>query len=366
MGFIDKIGNGLVSGVGSLFGGLFGAIGQRKTNKTNLKIARETNQANRELAEQQNKWNIEQWNRENEYNSPLNQINLLKEAGLNPNLYGGEGGTAGSLVSADLANQQAATVENPLRAFEGLNIAQSIADIAKTKSETKANEAKAGLDKTRAVNEMKQGQFIEALNKSQLQLNNSTISVNQSVKDMNKAQANVLKKKIVEMDQHIHEMQSNIAKNAAGVALTFANINKMDQEMQIQWQRLNLDKEQLAAQKLLWRATRAQLISQARLNGKQAEALDLATALNSCTFNYQVKGARIQVESAAEGLRNVKVMNEINENWAPYEKGFGILSSMLGSIASCLIGYGAVTKGVKPATAVGMSLLNPSTSVARP
>lgn len=366
MGFLDKVGNGLFSGAGSLLGGMFGAIGQRKTNKTNLQIARETNKANRELAEQQNKWNIEQWNRQNEYNSPLNQINLLKEAGLNPNLYGGEGSTAGSLVSAELANQQAATVENPLRAFEGLNIAQAIADIAKTKSETNANNAKAGLDKTRAVNEMKQGQFIEALNKSQLQLNNSTVSVNQSVKDMNKAQANVLKKKIVEMDKHIQDMQSNIMKNASGVALNFANIAKLDQEMQLQWQRLNLEKDQLAAQKQLWQATRRQLIAQSRLMGSQKEALDLATALNSCIFNYQVEGARLQVGSATEGLRNVKVMNEINENWAPYEKGFGILSSMLGSIASCLIGYGAVTKGVKPATAVGMSLLNPSTSVAKP
>lgn len=349
-----------------LIDSIISSAGQRKANKTNLQIARETNKANLELAEMQNKWNLEQWNRQNEYNSPLNQINLLKAAGLNPNLYGGEGSTAGSLVSADLANQQAATVENPLRAFEGLNIAQAIADIAKTKSEIKANDAKAGLDKTRNVNEMKQGQFIEALNKSQLQLNNSTISVNQSVKDMNKAQANVLKKKIVEMDQHIKEMQSNIAKNLSGVALNLANINKMDQEMQIQWRRLNLDREQLAALKLLWQATRRQLISQARLNDKQSEALDLATALNACTFGYQVEGARIQVESATEGVRNIKVMNKINEDWAPYEKGFGILSSMFGSIASCLIGYGAVTKGVKPATAVGMSLLNPSSSVAMP
>lgn len=366
MGFLDKFGSGIFSGAGSVVGGMFGAIGQRKTNKTNLQIARETNKANRELAEMQNKWNLEQWNRQNEYNSPLNQINLLKAAGLNPNLYGGEGSTAGSLVSADLANQQAATVENPLRAFEGLNIAQAIADIAKTKSETDANNAKAGLDKTRAVNEMKQGQFIEALNKSQLQLNNSTISVNHSIKDMNKAQANVLKKKIVEMDQHIQEMQSNIAKNAAGVALTFANINKMDQELQIQWQRLDLDKQTLAEQKKLWQATRKQLISQAVLNGKQAESLDLANALNACTFGYQVEGKRIEISAANEGLRHIKVMNEKQENWYGYEKGFGILSSMLGSIASCLIGYSAVTKGIKPATAVGMSLLNPSSSVAMP
>lgn len=366
MGFLDKVGNGLFSGAGSLMGGIFGAIGQRKTNKTNLKIARETNKANRELAEQQNKWNIEQWNRQNEYNSPLNQINLLKQAGLNPNLYGGEGATAGSLVSADLANQQAATVENPMRAFEGLNVAQAIADIAKTKSETKANEAKAGLDNTRKINEMKQGEFIEALNKSQLELNHSTVSVNNSVKGMNDAQTETFKKKVVEMDTHIQEMQSNIEKNLSGVKLTYANISKIDQELQIQWKRLNLDADQLKAQKALWRATESQLFSQMRLNNKQGEGLDLANALNACTFTYDVNGKRISVSAANEGLRHVKVMNGIDEDFAPYEKGFGILNQTIGSIASGLIGFGAVKKGISAGTAAGMSLLNPSTSIARP
>ena len=104
------------------------AMGGRKANKTNLQIARETNQTNLQLAREQNQWNLDQWNRQNEYNSPLNQINLLKSAGLNPNLYKGEGSTAGSLVSADLANQQAATVQNPFSGMEHLNILKDIAD----------------------------------------------------------------------------------------------------------------------------------------------------------------------------------------------------------------------------------------------
>ena len=349
-----------------LIDSIFSGVGQNKANKTNLQIARETNQANRELAEQQNKWNIEQWERENDYNSPLNQINLLKKAGLNPNLYKNEGATAAHLVSADLANQQAATVENPMRAFEGLNIAQSIADIAKTRSETKANEAKAGLDNTRKVNEMKQGEFIESLNKSQLELNHSTVSVNNSIKGMNDAQTETLKKKVVEMDTHINEMQSNIEKNLSGVKLTYANISKIDQELQMQWKRLNLDAEQLKAQKALWRATESQLFSQMRLNNKQGESLDLANALNACTFTYDVEGKRISVSSANEGLRHVKVMNGIDEEFAPYEKGFGILNQTIGSIASGLIGFGAVKKGITAGTAAGMSLLNPSSSVAMP
>lgn len=362
MGFIDS----LAGGIGSLAGGIIGAIGQRKTNKTNLKIARETNKANRELAEQQNKWNIEQWNRQNEYNSPINQINLLKEAGLNPNLYGGEGATAGSLVSADLANQQAATIDNPMRAFEGLNIAQAIADIAKTKSETKANEAKAGLDKTRTVNEMTSGKFIESLAKSQLDLNNSTVTLNDSHIRMNDAQADVLKKRLVEMDANIAALYSACQKNLADVALSYANISALDQRLQMEWKRLELDQETLRAQKELWKATEAQLFSQMRLNEANRDAISLGTALQSCTFGYQVEGARLQLGTAQENLRHLTVTNETNEKWLPYEKGVGLFSEFLGTLGSCAIGFGALKKaGVMGAA--GYSILNPtsSTSISR-
>lgn len=342
------------------------AMGGRKANKTNLQIARETNQTNLQLAREQNQWNLEQWNRQNEYNTPLNQVNLLKEAGLNPNLYKGEGSTAGSLVSADLANQQAVSVQNPFGGISDMNLAQGYADFKRTLAETEGIKAETGLNKTKNVNEMKQGEFIEALNKSQLELNNSTVSVNYSVKNMNELQSEVFKKRVVEMDQHIQEMQSNIAKNCAGVKLTYANISKIDQELQMQWKRLNLDAEQLKAQKALWRATESQLFSQMRLNNKHGESLDLANALNACTFTYDVEGKRVSVSSANEGLRHVKVMNGIDEDFSPYEKGFGILNQTIGSIASGLIGFGAVKKGISAGTAAGISLLNPSTSISRP
>lgn len=105
-----------------LIDGLFGWGNTRRTNKTNLQIARETNAANLALAQQQNAWNLEQWNRQNEYNSPAHQRDLLLEAGFNPNMYGGDGATAGQLVSAPLANQQAPTV-NPMPAglFSGFD-----------------------------------------------------------------------------------------------------------------------------------------------------------------------------------------------------------------------------------------------------
>lgn len=71
-------------------------------NKQNAKQWKEYANLQRELQSSQNAWNLAQWNRQNEYNSPANQMNLLRQAGLNPNLVYGNlsGASAGSLESA--------------------------------------------------------------------------------------------------------------------------------------------------------------------------------------------------------------------------------------------------------------------------
>lgn len=73
-----------------------------QNNKQNAKQWKEYVNLQRELQNSQNAWNLAQWNRQNEYNSPANQMNLLRQAGLNPNLVYGNlaGASAGSLESA--------------------------------------------------------------------------------------------------------------------------------------------------------------------------------------------------------------------------------------------------------------------------
>ena len=81
------IGAGLISGAGSLIGGIANAFGQSSANETNIQLARE----NRE-------WQEMMWNKQNEYNSPAAQIQRMREAGLNPALMYSQGnvGNAGS------------------------------------------------------------------------------------------------------------------------------------------------------------------------------------------------------------------------------------------------------------------------------
>ena len=56
--------------------------------KNALNAQNATNALNVSLAKYQNDWNLQQWQREMEWNAPSNQLRLLMEAGLNPNIFG--------------------------------------------------------------------------------------------------------------------------------------------------------------------------------------------------------------------------------------------------------------------------------------
>ena len=135
-----------------------GLSGQKSANKTNLQIARETNAANQQLAEEQNQWNIDQWNRENEYNSAYAQKQRLIAAGMNPMMGEVTAGTAETVQSANLANQQMAHVDNvdalpkaiPDAATSAFNAIMQGATAKKALAEADSAEAKANLDKQMA------------------------------------------------------------------------------------------------------------------------------------------------------------------------------------------------------------------------
>lgn len=72
----------------ALIGGIFNNRAVSKQNAMNLQIARETNEAQLNALRENNAFNkqaaIDMFNLESNYNSPYNQVQRLKEAGLNP------------------------------------------------------------------------------------------------------------------------------------------------------------------------------------------------------------------------------------------------------------------------------------------
>lgn len=98
--------------------------------KNAVNIQNATNALNVGLARYQNQWNLEQWQREMEWNSPANQVELLKAAGLNPLFYGqglGANSTTQAPQSADMSvagdfyqSQEQAKMANVVAALSSL------------------------------------------------------------------------------------------------------------------------------------------------------------------------------------------------------------------------------------------------------
>lgn len=111
----------------SIIGGAIGAFGQSSANRTNIRLQREQQAWNERQAEKANKWNLEQWERENLYNSPMQQMQRLEQAGLNPNLMYGQGnpGSASSLKSEMPSSVAPARVNSSLQ-FLGNSLAPAI------------------------------------------------------------------------------------------------------------------------------------------------------------------------------------------------------------------------------------------------
>lgn len=100
----------IISGAGSLLGGLFSSGGSRYAARKQLQAVRETNAMNYQIAQQNNAFNEKMWIAQNKYNSPIAQRQRLEQAGLNPYLMldGGSSGIADSAPSADQSATQIA------------------------------------------------------------------------------------------------------------------------------------------------------------------------------------------------------------------------------------------------------------------
>lgn len=94
----------------SLISGIFGLIGSVVTSRANNEAVDKTNAANAEMMREQNAFNVDMWNRQNEYNLPINQMNRLKEAGINPALAYTNGVSGNSATSAPTSASAAPSI----------------------------------------------------------------------------------------------------------------------------------------------------------------------------------------------------------------------------------------------------------------
>lgn len=193
---------GIISGVGSLLGGL-------GSSSMNSKAVRDTNKANMEIAKYQAQWqqqeneksyqrSLNMWNLQNEYNSPTQQMARIRAAGLNPNLVYGNGVTgnsAGSTPQYEPAKFNAPTMQ----AYRGWNLGISDAisqflAYRTAKAQVDNMEAQNGLIRQQTATEAtRQANIAASTSRSEFDLNMAKelkdVSVSSAIADMNQKQA---------------------------------------------------------------------------------------------------------------------------------------------------------------------------------
>ena len=193
---------GIISGVGSLLGGI-------GSSAMNNKAVKDTNKANMEIAKYQAQWqqqenekayqrSLNMWNLQNEYNSPTQQMARIRAAGLNPNLVYGNGVTgnsAGSTPQYEPAKFNAPTMQ----AYRGWNLGISDAisqflAYRTAKAQVDNMEAQNGLIRQQTATEAtKQANIAASTSRSEFDLNMAKelkdVSVSSAIADMNQKQA---------------------------------------------------------------------------------------------------------------------------------------------------------------------------------
>lgn len=193
---------GIISGVGSLLGGL-------GSSAMNNKAVQDTNKANMEIAKYQAQWQQQEnekayqrslgmWNLQNEYNSPIQQMARIRAAGLNPNLVYGNGVTGNSSASAP--QYEPAKFNAPtMQAYRGWNLGISDAisqflAYRTAKAQVDNMEAQNSLIRQQTATEAtKQANIAASTSRSEFDLNMAKelkdVSVSSAIADMNQKQA---------------------------------------------------------------------------------------------------------------------------------------------------------------------------------
>lgn len=232
----------IAGGLG-LIGGLFGSNSARKQQER-------ANQANIELAKMQNDFAIAQWERENEYNTPENQMQRLKDAGINPNMAYANGNL--SNVSAQSPTIQRANVNPYLGDAQNmqatiqnmLQLAQLKSIIKNTEADTKKKVADANVADTQSsVNEANANYLaIQALKseaeKEGIQINNKLLEAYGEENfrlQLKEVESRILlnKRNAAEKDSQILLNHSNIALNDAKVSQIGWAIKHVRKQMEV-------------------------------------------------------------------------------------------------------------------------------------
>lgn len=284
---------------------------QKLANETNLTIARETNALNRELATQQNQWNVEQWNRQNEYDRPANQVARMKEAGLSDAAAAQAASNfqSGQVQSADLANQQAASV---VPEMDGLNIIDKIGAILSS-----VQSAMDVMQKGQAL-QHEEANFITSQDAQQWAIKQAAQDYMQK-REMHPYSMQALR-------YYVNEKEFGLFQQRQAAELQRINIEKAQQELSFFRESKDLNLEKLAADLASVRASTAKTEAEKQRTEQQTEFDAEMQPLEKDALRANTENTRARTEGVKAATEEQKYQNILAK--------YGYPSSLAGKMSA--------------------------------
>lgn len=221
---------GIISGIGSLAGNIFGYKGQKEANKTNI-----------QLAEQARQHDISMWNAQNAYNTPAMQMQRMKEAGLNPNLVYGSG--AGQTTASPPPKAPVPQVDNELASLAQMSLTPMIslyqdwqvkkAQIDNLQAETRSKQTMNMLNNLKVLQEQERRPFynLNALNEYADKRHRAEISGSKAISAHERAMYDIkafpsllrqisLRNAVLEQSKIGQQLENDLSRNLKPYGLT--------------------------------------------------------------------------------------------------------------------------------------------------
>lgn len=213
-----------------LVSSIFSSVWQKKQNDEAMRVQIAENQKNRDfnaaMMDKANMWNLSMWNRNNDYNSPSNQIMRLKQAGINPNLFYGNGGSMS--MSSPVASSPSASSSGSVSPMSpvgfDLQNALTMAQIRNVNADTENKQA--ATDKTRGEASIvwSDAKVRDALNKGSLEIQGVTIDLSRANKNLSDWQTRVLAKTLDRMEVEIQQGRATVDNLVASTSSINADV----------------------------------------------------------------------------------------------------------------------------------------------
>lgn len=359
---------GAISSAGAgLLGGLFNSASQDKANKAQLEFARQQfatqvgmyNQGlefNKAEAQRARDYNTSMLQYQNAYNSPAQQIQRMRAAGLNPDLMYGNGqlgassGSGNGSPAASAPGALSGTSYNPQSTRVGDAIMNALS-IERQRAEIDA--IKANVEKTGTENEIlkSDARWRDALNAGDVALKNIQVLKGESdiqwnEQDMSKSRQLVAESesKVEEINQRITESQARVESIGQDVLYkriknrfaseqfqtelreAYTRIKKMNADIDISYKNFSLGCQQLALQSYGLEIHERDINSQIALRQLEAEGVSIKNGQLSLQYELDKKYSSWERGVHLTNDIATTVGNIIDTVWKPVEK-----TSKLGS-----------------------------------